>query len=106
MICNVKLTDHRRTLIDEMILELKCNGAAHMLLVEEDLDEGDQVRARIAEVTLKVKTLDKITDTKELVTALRQQCEVQVAIVAVYSRRGPVCCSGPGGLVSVTCGGH
>ncbi|XP_062707098.1 uncharacterized protein LOC134287909 [Aedes albopictus] len=83
----------RRTRTGEMILELKRQkehkGAAYKRLAEEVLGEGVQVRALTHEATLKVKDIDEITEVEELVTALRQQCDVQVAAAAVKLRKGP-----------------
>ncbi|XP_062702807.1 uncharacterized protein LOC134285639 [Aedes albopictus] len=83
----------RRTRTGEMILELKRQkehkGAAYKRLAEKVLGEGVQVRALTHEATLKVKDIDEITEVEELVTALRQQCDVQVAAAAVKLRRGP-----------------
>ncbi|XP_062707839.1 uncharacterized protein LOC134288110 [Aedes albopictus] len=80
----------RRTRTGEMILELKRQkehkGAAYKRLAEEVLGEGVQVRALTHEATLKVKDIDEITEVEELVTALRQQCDVQVAAAAVKLR--------------------
>lgn len=47
------------------------------------------MRALTQETTLKVKTLDEVTEVEELVTALLQLCEVQVAAAAVRLRKGP-----------------
>lgn len=41
------------------------------------------MRALTQEATLKVKNIDEVTEVEELVTALRQQCDVQVATAAV-----------------------
>lgn len=83
----------RRTRTGEMILELKRDkerkGAAYKSLAEEVLGAGVEVRALTQSVTLKVMNLDEITNAEELVTALRQQCEVQVPTTAVQLRKGP-----------------
>lgn len=47
------------------------------------------MRTLTQDATLKVKNLDEVTEVEELVTALRQQCEVQVAAAAIRLRKGP-----------------
>lgn len=48
------------------------------------------MRTFTAEATLKAKNLDKVKDAEELVKALHQQCEVQVAtpIIRLPTRAG------------------
>lgn len=76
-----------------MILELKREkdhkGAAYKRLAEEVLGDGVEVIALTHEATLKVKDIDEITEVEELVTALRQQCDVQRAATVVRLRKGP-----------------
>lgn len=72
----------RRTRTGDMILELKRNkerkGAAYKNLAEEVLGEGVEMKALTAETTLKVKNLYEVVKAQKLVTALRQQRDVQV----------------------------
>lgn len=79
----------RRSRTGKIILDLQRDkerkGAAYKSLTEEVHGEGVVVRAP----TLKVKNLDEVTEADEVVTALRQQCELQVAAAAVRLRKGP-----------------
>lgn len=83
----------RRTRAGDMILELKRDskqrGPAYKLLAEKVLGEGVQVRALTTEVTLQCKNLDEITESREISTALKDQCGVEVAVTAIRLRKGP-----------------
>lgn len=84
----------RRTRTGEMILEVKRDnkerkGAGYKSLLEGVLDEGVEVRALKQEAALKVKNLVEVTKVEELATALRQQCDPQVATATVRLWKGP-----------------
>lgn len=74
----------RSTCTGEMIIELmrdrsRKGAAAHKYLAGDVLGEGVEVRACTAEGTLMVNSLYEITVAEEIVTALRQQCKIQMA---------------------------
>ncbi|XP_065079396.1 zonadhesin-like [Ochlerotatus camptorhynchus] len=83
----------RRTRTGEMLLVLKRGakdqGPTYQKLAKEVVGSGVQVKSLGSTITIQVKDLDEVTEATEIVTALREQCQVEVPQSAITLRKGP-----------------
>lgn len=82
----------RRTRTGEMLLVLKRGakdqGPTYQKLAKEVVGSGVQVKSLGSTITIQVKDLDEVTEATEIVTALREQCQVEVPQSAITLRKG------------------